>query len=211
MKKRLYLIPLVTLTTAFVLIGCNGCNTETVEGTDESIIFEETNSEKESMDFSDVEETTESMSEDSTEGAVEEEQTDLEENDKEEVATEDSPIVPMDTVLYVQREVNVRSGPGTDYEKLGALAVNTEVTVTGQDKESGWYQIEYEETVGFVSDAYLGEEKVEVTIAPNSTVEQTSEPASSSSAASDNGESSDSWFDGDDMMDALQWHQQMTP
>lgn len=200
----------VILIMAFVLFGCND-DGESVEENSISTVSEETDNGEDSEEETVVNETTESVSEDNVEGAVEEEQTDLEENDKEEVATEDSPITPMDIVLYAQREVNVRSGPGTDYEKLGALAVNTEVTVTGQDKESGWYQIEYEETVGFVSDAYLGEEKVEVTIAPNSTVEQTSEPASSSSAASDNGESSDSWFDGDDMMDALQWHQQMTP
>ena len=200
----------VILIMAFVLFGCND-DGESVEENSISTVSEETDNGEDSEEETVVNETTESVSEDNVEGAVEEEQTDLEENDKEEVPTEDSPIAPMDIVLYAQREVNVRSGPGTDYEKLGALAVNTEVTVTGKDKESGWYQIEYEETVGFVSDAYLGEEKVEVTIAPNSTVEQTSEPASSSSAASDNGESSDSWFDGDDMMDALQWHQQMTP
>ena len=210
MKKRWCLMLSVILIMAFVLFGCND-DGESVEENSISTVSEETDNGEDSEEETVVNETTESVSEDNVEGAVEEEQTDLEENDKEEVPTEDSPIAPMDIVLYAQREVNVRSGPGTDYEKLGALAVNTEVTVTGKDKESGWYQIEYEETVGFVSDAYLGEEKVEVTIAPNSTVEQTSEPASSSSAASDNGESSDSWFDGDDMMDALQWHQQMTP
>lgn len=200
----------VILIMVFVLFGCND-DGESVEENSISTVSEETDNGEDSEEETVVNETTESVSEDNVEGAVEEEQSNSDESQEGEVPTEDSPIAPMDTVLYVQREVNVRSGPGTDYEKLGALAVNTEVTVTGQDKESGWYQIEYEETVGFVSDAYLGEEKVEVTIAPNSTVEQTSEPASSSSAASDNGESSDSWFDGDDMMDALQWHQQMTP
>lgn len=210
MKKRWCLMLSVILIMAFVLFGCND-DGESVEENSISTVSEETDNGEDSEEETVVNETTESVSEDNVEGAVEEEQSNSDESQEGEVPTEDSPIAPMDTVLYVQREVNVRSGPGTDYEKLGALAVNTEVTVTGQDKESGWYQIEYEETVGFVSDAYLGEEKVEVTIAPNSTVEQTSEPASSSSAASDNGESSDSWFDGDDMMDALQWHQQMTP
>ena len=210
MKKRWCLMLSVILIMVFVLFGCND-DGESVEENSISTVSEETDNGEDSEEETVVNETTESVSEDNVEGAVEEEQSNSDESQEGEVPTEDSPIAPMDTVLYVQREVNVRSGPGTDYEKLGALAVNTEVTVTGQDKESGWYQIEYEETVGFVSDAYLGEEKVEVTIAPNSTVEQTSEPASSSSAASDNGESSDSWFDGDDMMDALQWHQQMTP
>ncbi len=206
MKKRLYFTCLAVLVAVFALIGCND-DGEYIEEVSENSICEEPDSEENIADEEDMDKTEENTSEVI---AVEESDAEAEEV-SEEVVLEDSPIIPMDTVLYVQREVNVRSGPGTDYEKLGALAVNTEVTVTGQDKESGWYQIEYEEAVGFVSDSYLGEGKVEITTASDNTVEQSSEPTSNNNNVSGNEETSDGWFSGDDMMDALQWHQQMTP
>lgn len=152
-----------------------------------------------------------------TEAAIEEEIVD---------PMEDSPIVLMDTVLFAQRDVNVRSGPGTDYDKVGALSVNTEVTVTGQDKESGWYQIEYEDGVAFVSDSYLGEDKVVVSTAPTTSADTpgssnppattsnttpTPTPPSDNQNTQNNNDSSSDWFTGDDMMNALQWHQGMTP
>lgn len=71
-------------------------------------------------------------------------------------------IVPMDAIMYAQKSVNVRIGHSTDYDKIGSLTTNQEVVVTGQSSETGWYQIEFEGGVGYVSDAYLGPNMVEV-------------------------------------------------
>lgn len=64
--------------------------------------------------------------------------------------------------LYAQSTVNVRSLPEQSGEKLGSLTINQEVTVTGQCNETGWYRISYNGGEGFVSNSYLGTEKVAV-------------------------------------------------
>lgn len=245
MKKRLYLALLLTLTTACVLTGCNGCNTETVEETteltseevSEEIISEETNATESSEKV--TEETTEDISEEVTEtvfepyeavvnytanlradASIESEKvglivegetvtvleeigqwskisyeekeayilaqyldkTETEETESitEEVeesaeseteVTEEAPaytVTDMEKTMYVQRSVNVRSGPGTGYDKIGALNTNDEVKITGQ-ADNGWYRIEYKGNVGFVSNNYLGDAKVVVNNTPTPT------------------------------------------
>ncbi len=59
--------------------------------------------------------------------------------------------------MYATAKVNVRTGPSTDYEKLGSLAVAQEIAVTGQCVETGWYRFAYEGGTGYVSDAYVSE------------------------------------------------------
>lgn len=68
----------------------------------------------------------------------------------------------MDATMYAQKTVNVRSMPSTDGEKLGSLSTNDEVKVTGQCAETNWYRIEYSGGVAYVSNSYLGNDKVVV-------------------------------------------------
>lgn len=67
----------------------------------------------------------------------------------------------MDATKYAKSSANVRSMPSTDGEKLGGLSANNEVKVTGQCNETGWYRIEYDGGVAYVSDSYLVDNKVE--------------------------------------------------
>lgn len=78
----------------------------------------------------------------------------------EEAATEYT-YTEMDKTMYAQKSVNVRDLPTTDGQKLGALALNQEVNVTGQCAETAWYRIAYNDGVAYVSDKYLGDAKVE--------------------------------------------------
>lgn len=64
--------------------------------------------------------------------------------------------------MYAQSTVNVRDLPEQTGAKLGSLSTNQEVTVTGQCNETGWYRISYNGGEGFVSNSYLGSEKVAV-------------------------------------------------
>ena len=68
----------------------------------------------------------------------------------------------MDATMYAQKTVNVRNTPSTDGEKLGGLSTNDEVKVTGQCVETSWYRIEYSGNVAYVSNNYLGNDKVVV-------------------------------------------------
>ena len=49
--------------------------------------------------------------------------------------------------------LNVRSGPGTKYGKIGKLKNKSSVTLTGY--KNGWYQIDYNGKTGYVSDSYI--------------------------------------------------------
>lgn len=61
---------------------------------------------------------------------------------------------------YATQSVNVRSGPSTDYDKIGGLTTNQEVQVTGQ-ASTGWWRIQYNGSEAYVSDKYLSDSKVE--------------------------------------------------
>ena len=76
--------------------------------------------------------------------------------------TADSPYTIDEAVtgtMYAKSAVNVRNQPSTDGEKVGRLAYGQEVTVTGQCKETGWYQIELNGETAFVSNSYIVAEK----------------------------------------------------
>ncbi len=78
--------------------------------------------------------------------------------------TVDSDITPLDQTMYAQGNVNTRSGPSTDYEKIGGLSVNEEVHVIGQSKSTGWYEIEVSGSEKqFVSNQFLSTTKITLT------------------------------------------------
>ena len=89
--------------------------------------------------------------------------------------------------MYAQSTVNVRDLPEQTGAKLGSLSTNQEVTVLGQCNETGWYKISYNGGEGFVSDSYLGTEKVAVksqsTAKSSSQSQAESQPAQEAPAA----------------------------
>ena len=85
--------------------------------------------------------------------------------DEEPVAEEPSSqysYTELSQTMYAQSTVNVRDLPEQTGAKLGSLSTNQEVTVIGQCNETGWYRISYNGGEGFVSNSYLGSEKVAV-------------------------------------------------
>lgn len=50
--------------------------------------------------------------------------------------------------------VNVRSGPGTDYERIGS-AYSTSEYVVLEILDSGWTKIEYDNQTGYISSEFL--------------------------------------------------------
>ena len=51
--------------------------------------------------------------------------------------------------MYTSDTVNVRSGAGTDYDKLGKLKWGTETTVMGET-DNGWYEVAYNDATAFI-------------------------------------------------------------
>lgn len=110
-------------------------------------------------------ETTETVEETTETTETVEEATETEAPAEEPVAEE--PASPysyteLSQTMYAQSTVNVRDLPEQSGAKLGSLSTNQEVTVTGQCNETGWYRISYNGGEGFVSNSYLGSEKVAV-------------------------------------------------
>ena len=68
----------------------------------------------------------------------------------------------MSATMYAQQTVNVRDLPDTSGNKVGSLSTNDEIAISGQCNETGWYRFEYNGNVAFVSNKYVGENKVEV-------------------------------------------------
>lgn len=73
--------------------------------------------------------------------------------DKDKFSVED-----MSATMYATDSVNVRSGPGTDYDKIGGLKKNEAVTVTGR-ASTGWYRVIIDGKTGYVSNVYLTDTK----------------------------------------------------
>lgn len=67
----------------------------------------------------------------------------------------------IDKTMYAKTSVNVRTLPNTESEKLGGLDFAEEIHVIGKCNETGWYKIEYNDTIGHVSDNYLTDTKPE--------------------------------------------------
>ena len=72
----------------------------------------------------------------------------------------------MSATMYAQQTVNVRDLPDTSGNKLGSLSTNDEIKISGKCNETGWYMFEYNDSVAFVSNKYIGENKVEIKQAP---------------------------------------------
>ena len=89
----------------------------------------------------------------------------------------------MSATMYAQQTVNVRDLPDTSGNKIGSLSANDEIIISGQCNETGWYMFEYNDSVAFVSNKYIGENKVEVQqqVTANNGSEQAQAPSTPAS------------------------------
>lgn len=95
---------------------------------------------------------------------TEQEETDVaeEESNTETIDEALTDVTALDKTMYATSAVNTRSGPSTEYERVGGLTTNEEVHVTGQSNITSWYQIDVDGVTQFVSNNYLADAKVEV-------------------------------------------------
>lgn len=94
----------------------------------------------------------------------------------------ESVLEELDQTMYATTAVSIRSTSSAEGEKLGDLSFAQEVHVTGRDKNTGWYRIEHDGGVAWVSDSYLSDSKPTVRTPSNN---QQSASASQSKAAAD--------------------------
>ena len=120
---------------------------------------------------------TTSLEEETTETEIETEATKADEQLQSEAGQTTSEesnytVTPMTATLYAQQAVNLRQGPGTNYDKTGSLSTNQSVEVTGYtDVASGkWYQLS---NGSFVSSKYLKDTQVSTTTKPSNNTNNT--------------------------------------
>ena len=156
MKKKLVVAMLVATLT---MGACSSAPSNTAESTETPVSTE-------AMVQAETEVSTEKVAE-STEDATTEIQVATEAVEATEIAeetTEAEPefaVVAMSATKYAKSSVNVRKGPSSHYEKIGSLSINQKVKVIGQ-ADTGWYQIELDGEIAYVSNNYLVDEKVAV-------------------------------------------------
>ena len=169
MKKKL-LATLLMTTLALSLVAC-GNDTATTPETElaETVAVVETE-EVETEVVAEVEateviEATEMVEE--TETVVEATESVEETEVVEEVAnTPAFTYTEMNATKYAKSSVNVRDLPNSDGNRVAGLTTNQQVKVTGQCNETGWYRIELNGDVAYVSNSYLVDNKVTVATTP---------------------------------------------
>ncbi len=56
--------------------------------------------------------------------------------------------------MYTSDTVNVRTGAGTDYDKVGKVRWGSQMEVTGET-DNGWYEVAYKDTTAFIIGDYM--------------------------------------------------------
>ena len=175
MKKRITILMTTLLLTISVLSGC-GAESTTTEPTETATATttEESTTEQADEATATSEETAEptpEVKEEPSEEMTAETEPETTETAEPEPAEEPTPesepqatytYTDMSATMYAQQTVNVRDLPDTNGNKVGSLSTNDEITISAKCNETGWYMFEYNGSVAFVSNKYVGENKVEV-------------------------------------------------
>ena len=194
-KRLLIILTTITLSTA-LLVGCGNKQEEIPQATTEEIAPEQT--EEETTPPTEIVEPTPEATAEPVEEATTEPETETTETVTPEPTEEPTPepqaiytYTDMSDTMYAQQTVNVRDLPDTSGNKIGSLSTNDEITISGQCNETSWYRFEYNGSVAYVSNKYVGENKVEIQQAPT---DNGSEQANSGSSAG-----ATHWYDGYEM------------
>ena len=195
-KRLLIILTTITLSTA-LLVGCGNKQEEIPQATIEESAPEQT--EEETTPPTEIaEQTPEVAAEPVEEATTEPDTTEPMETVDPEPTEEPTPepqaiytYTDMSDTMYAQQTVNVRDLPDTSGNKIGSLSTNDEIAITGQCNETSWYRFEYNGSVAYVSNKYVGENKVEIQQAPT---DNGSEQANSGSSAG-----ATHWYDGYEM------------
>ena len=209
MKKRIFSILMVVVMT-IALVACGTAQSspdseavETVKEVVESADAENSEAVSETEQATEapvdevvetVDETVESESSEATSETESDEvastpdseavESEASEPDSEAVVEPEFTVTEVTATKYATQSVNVRSGPSTDYDKIGGLTTNQEVQVTGQ-ASTGWYRFTWTDgREAYVSDKYLSDEKIEKPAASETPSNGGNSTAGTGSAAS---------------------------
>lgn len=141
MKKRMLAILATTALVATMFTGCGRKET--------SNEVEDSKANVETTETVELEDTETEEVESETEIVVVEPET-------------EAPAPAVQTTMYAQSAVNVRSLPSTDGDILGKLSVNDPIIVNGDLSADGWYTVTYCDQTAYVKGNWLGMNTVEI-------------------------------------------------
>ena len=142
----------ILLVMGLVVTGCGPVNNE--NNTENQSQQEEVKNSESLQNTEDIENSEDTERTEETESTEEIESTENTSQNQTEVENE------TEIKLYAQTNVNIRSLPSTEGEKLGTLRKNEEVIALGEAVD-GWQKIRYNNGIAYVSAQYLGKDKVE--------------------------------------------------
>lgn len=180
MKKRLALI-LAVLLVISILAGCDGdSGEETSAPTDSVVTTEPTTAPTETE--APTEEPTEAPTEEPTEAPTEAETeapTEVPTEEPTEAPTEpEFTVTAISKTMYVIQWANIRTGPGTTYDRITALDRGTAVYCIGV-ADNGWYKIKYNGGEAYIAGNLVSDAKPvdpPAETAPPATEPPTTEP-----------------------------------
>lgn len=74
----------------------------------------------------------------------------------------DTPVPPTETpvpaVVFANQQINVRTGPGTNYPRIGSASPGTRYTVTGKNPAATWWQIDFGGREAWIVDSLVQKE-----------------------------------------------------
>lgn len=201
--KKIFYVLVVGVVTAFL---CMGCGSDKADITETGNTEQQTTEEATAIPEETLAPTPEATEEPREEVTIENEKTEATPEPTEEPTPEltEEPVsqytyTDMSATMYAQQTVNIRDLPDTNGNKIGSLSTNDEITISGQCNETSWYRFEYNGNVAYVSNKYVGENKVEVQqqATANNGSEQAQAP---STPASNSGDwktlySAGTWYD----------------
>lgn len=203
LMKKIFYVLVVGVVTAFL---CMGCGSDKADITETGNTEQQTTEEATAIPEETLAPTPEATEEPREEVTIENEKTEATPEPTEEPTPEltEEPVsqytyTDMSATMYAQQTVNIRDLPDTNGNKIGSLSTNDEITISGQCNETSWYRFEYNGNVAYVSNKYVGENKVEVQqqATANNGSEQAQAP---STPASNSGDwktlySAGTWYD----------------
>lgn len=83
--------------------------------------------------------------------------------------------VQLQGTITTDSALNVRSGPGKNYDVIAKVGNDTVLTITGK-ADNGWYQVEIDGKTGFVSDKYVNASSAESDTAQEKLEKEAGEP-----------------------------------
>ena len=170
LMKKLFYVLVVGVVTAFL---CMGCGSDKADITETGNTEQQTTEKATAIPEETLAPTPEATEEPREEVTIENEKTEATPEPTEEPTPEptEEPVpqytyTDMSATMYAQQTVNVRDLPDTNGDKIGSLSTNDEITISAKCNETGWYRFEYNGSVAYVSNKYVGENKFEVQQAP---------------------------------------------